>query len=41
MEENMAEAQYFKIKKQNSKRYYIIFTEQFMYFKNGFYNIKK
>ena len=41
MEESTVEAQDFKIKKQNSKIDYIIFAEQFKYFKNGFYNVKK
>ena len=36
MEETTVETQNSKIKKQNSKTYYITFTEQFKYFNRGF-----
>ena len=39
MEETSVEAQNSKIKKQNSKMYYITFTEQYKYFKEGFYKV--
>ena len=39
MEATIVEAQNFKIKKQNSKMYYITFTEQYKYFKEGFYKV--
>lgn len=35
------EAQHYKIKKQNSKIYYITFTEPYKFFKEGFYKVKK
>lgn len=40
MEATIVEAQNFKIKKQNSKMYYITFTGQYKYFKEGFYKVK-
>ena len=39
MEETSVEVQNSRIKKQNSKMYYITFTEQYKYFKNGFYKV--
>ena len=36
MDETIVGAQNFKTKKQNSKMYYIIFTEQFKYSKQWF-----
>ena len=39
MEATIVEAQNFKIKKQNSKMYYITFTGQYKYFKEGFYKV--
>ena len=39
METTIAEPQNSKIKKQNSKMYYITFTEQFNYFKESFYKV--
>ncbi len=38
-EKTIVEVQYSKIKKQNSKMYYITFTEQFRFFKKGFYKV--
>ena len=40
MEETSVEVQNSRIKKQNSKMYYITFTEQYKYFKNGFYKVE-
>lgn len=39
MEETSVEVQNSRIKKQNSKMCYITFTEQYKYFKNGFYKV--
>ena len=39
MEETSVEVQNSRIKKQNSNMCYITFTEQYKYFKNGFYKV--